>query len=57
MKKPLYPGRSETYEAFLAIEAGAYKEKIDYIEENFFMLRELNAGEAGRRNWRTTSSR
>jgi tetratricopeptide (TPR) repeat protein len=45
MKKPLYPGRSETYDAFLAIEAGAYKEKIDYIEENFFMLRELHAEE------------
>lgn len=43
--RPLYPSRSETYEAFLAIEAGAYKEKIQYIEENFFMLRELDAEE------------
>lgn len=42
---PLYANRSETYEAFLAIEAGAYKEKIDFIEENFFMLRELHAEE------------
>ena len=41
----MYPGRSETYEAFLAIEAGAYKEKIQYIEENFFLLRELQAEE------------
>jgi tetratricopeptide (TPR) repeat protein len=45
MKKPLYNDRSETYEAFLAIEPGAYKEKIQYIEENFFMLRELDADE------------
>jgi tetratricopeptide (TPR) repeat protein len=43
--RPLYPSRSETYEGFLAIEAGAYKEKIQYIEENFFMLRELDAEE------------
>lgn len=41
MKRPMYPTRSETYEAFLAIEAGAYREKIQYIEENFFMLPEL----------------
>jgi len=45
MKQPLYADRSETYEAFLAIEAGAYKEKIQYIEENFFMLRELDSDE------------
>lgn len=45
MKTPLYAEHSETYEAFLAIEEGAYKEKIDYIEENFFMLRELDADE------------
>jgi len=45
MKAPLYADRSETYEAFLAIEPGAYKEKIQYIEENFFMLRELDADE------------
>lgn len=45
MKKPLYAEHSETYEAFLAIEQTAYKEKIDYIEENFFMLRELDADE------------
>ncbi len=43
--RPLYASRSETYEAFLAIEAGAYKEKIQYIEENFFLLRELEADE------------
>lgn len=45
MKKSLYAQHSETYEAFLAIEQGAYKEKIDYIEENFFMLRELDGEE------------
>lgn len=45
MKKPLYPTRSETYEAFLAIDAGAFRDKIQYIEENFFMLRELSADE------------
>lgn len=45
MKKPLYAQYSETYEAFLAIEQTAYKEKIEYIEENFFMLRELDADE------------
>ena len=45
MKQPLYTPRSETYEAFLAFEPGAYKEKIQYIEENFFMLRELDADE------------
>jgi tetratricopeptide (TPR) repeat protein len=43
--RPVYPYRSETYEAFLAIEAGAYKDKIRYIEENFFLLRELDADE------------
>jgi len=45
MRKPLYAEHSETYEAFLAIEANAYKDKIQYIEENFFMLRELEADE------------
>ena len=45
MKKSLYPSHSETYEGFLAIEANAYKERIQYIEENFFMLRELDADE------------
>ena len=45
MKKPLYNEQSETYEAFLAIEETAYKDKIQYIEENFFMLRELDADE------------
>ncbi len=45
MKKPLYNEQSETYEAFLAIEETAYKEKIQFIEENFFMLRELDAEE------------
>jgi tetratricopeptide (TPR) repeat protein len=43
--KQMYAHRSETYEAFLAIEEGAYKEKIQYIEENFFMLRQLDAEE------------
>ena len=43
--RPLYANRSETYEAFLAIDGGAYKEKIQFIEENFFMLRELEADE------------
>ena len=43
--RPMYPNRSETYEAFLAIEEGAYKERIQYIEENFFMLRQLEAEE------------
>lgn len=41
----MYANRSETYEAFLAIEAGAYKDKIEFIEENFFLLRELPADE------------
>ena len=45
MKKSLYRSHSETYEGFLAIEANAYKERIQYIEENFFMLRELDAEE------------
>lgn len=43
--RPLYANRSETYEAFLAIDEGAYKEKIQYIEENFFMLRQLESDE------------
>lgn len=43
--RPLFTNRSETYDSFLAIEAGAYKDKIRYIEENFFMLRELEADE------------
>lgn len=43
--KPMYANRSETYEAFLAIDGGAYKEKIQFIEENFFMLRELESDE------------
>lgn len=43
--RPMYANRSETYEAFLAIEEGAYKERIQYIEENFFMLRQLEAAE------------
>jgi len=41
----MYANRSETYEAFLAIEETAFKEKIQFIEENFFMLRQLDAGE------------
>jgi len=44
MKNP-YATRSETYEAFLAIEPAAYREKIQFIEENFFMLRELHGDE------------
>ncbi len=44
MKNP-FATRSETYEAFLAIEAAAYREKIQFIEENFFMLRELHGDE------------
>jgi tetratricopeptide (TPR) repeat protein len=44
MKNP-YATRSETYETFLAIEAAAYREKILFIEENFFMLRELHGDE------------
>ena len=43
--RPMYAHRSQTYEAFLAIEESAYKEKIQYIEENFFMLRQLEAEE------------
>jgi len=43
--RPMYPNRSKTYEAFLAIDAMAYKEKIQYIEENFFMLRQLDGEE------------
>ena len=43
--RPMYANRSQTYEAFLAIEESAYKERIQYIEENFFMLRQLEAEE------------
>jgi len=43
--RSMYSASSKTYEAFLAIEAGAYKEKIQFIEENFFNLRELDADE------------
>ena len=43
--RPMYAHQSDTYEAFLAIEEAAYKEKIQFIEENFFMLRQLDAGE------------
>lgn len=43
--KPLYTDRSETYEAFLAIDPTAYKDKIQYIEEHIFLLRELDADE------------
>lgn len=45
MRKPLYAEHSETYEAFLAFEQNAYKDKIQFIEENFFMLRELDIDE------------
>jgi tetratricopeptide (TPR) repeat protein len=40
----MYGRRSETYDAFLAIDQYAYKEKIQFIEENIFMLRDLDAG-------------
>jgi tetratricopeptide (TPR) repeat protein len=43
--RSFYPTRSKTYEAFLAIEEGAYKEKIQFIEENFFKLRDLDVDE------------
>jgi tetratricopeptide (TPR) repeat protein len=43
--RPILPDRSETYDAFLSIEANAFKEKIRFIEENSFRLRELNADE------------
>lgn len=39
------PGRSETYDRFLAIEPGAYKDQIRYIEDHFFKLRELEIDE------------
>jgi len=41
----MYANQSKTYEAFLAIEETAFKEKIQFIEENFFMLRQLDTGE------------
>lgn len=41
----MYSSQSKIYEAFLAIEEGAFKEKIRYIEENFFKLRELDPDE------------
>ncbi|MDZ4747310.1 MAG: hypothetical protein SH808_02410 [Saprospiraceae bacterium] len=43
--RPMYANQSKTYEAFLAIEETAFKEKIQFIEENFFMLRQLDTGE------------
>ncbi len=43
--KPFPARHSETYLAFLALEAGAHKERIQYIEENFFKLRDLDADE------------
>lgn len=45
MSPAAFPRPSETYEAFLAIDAAAYKEKIAFVEEHFFMLRELDAEE------------
>lgn len=42
--RPMYGSRSETYDAFLAIDHHAYKEKIQFVEENIFMLRDLDAG-------------
>src|SRR6187402_1120725 len=41
--RPMYSTPSKTYEAFLAIDVGAYKEKIQFIEENFFKLRDLDS--------------
>jgi tetratricopeptide (TPR) repeat protein len=43
--RSMYSSRSKTYEVFLAIEEGAYKEKIQFIEENFFKLRDLDPDE------------
>jgi tetratricopeptide (TPR) repeat protein len=45
MKPPFEHRPSETYDAFLAIDTIAYKDKIAFIEENFFKLRELDADE------------
>lgn len=42
--RPMYGDRSATYDAFLAIDARSFKEKIQFIEEHIFMLRELDAG-------------
>lgn len=42
--RPMYGSRSETYDAFLAIDDHAYKEKIQFVEENVFMLRDLDSG-------------
>ena len=42
--RPMYGSRSETYDAFLAIDQNAYKEKIRFVEENIFVLRDLDAG-------------
>ncbi len=42
--RPMYGSRSETYDAFLAIDRNAYKEKIRFVEENIFVLRDLDAG-------------
>lgn len=42
--RPMYGSRSETYDAFLAIDQNAYKEKIRFVEENIFTLRDLDAG-------------
>ncbi len=42
--RPMYGSRSETYDAFLAIDQRAYKEKIQFVEENIFMLRDLDVG-------------
>ncbi len=42
--RPMYGSRSETYDAFLAINHNAYREKIQFVEENIFMLRDLDSG-------------
>lgn len=41
MKQPA----SETYKGFLAIEPGAYKDQIRYVEDHFFKLRDLDGDE------------
>jgi len=45
MKSSSFNRPSGTYEAFLAIDPLAYRQKIDFVEENFFLLRDLNPDE------------
>ena len=45
MKPSSYHRPSATYEAFLAIDPLAYRQKIEFVEENFFLLRELDPDE------------